>query len=98
MYKTCHVNENRSLGYIVFLGNRLQMYFAELASDFAIMTDNLVVSWKLRGPISPRVYLSVMFFGEAQMSHIGASGIILKPHQEAKKCEHSGDNLKIKFA
>ena len=29
------------------------MYFAELANDFAIMTDNLVDSLKLRGPIFP---------------------------------------------
>lgn len=61
------------------------------------MTDNLAVSLKLRGPISPP-RVSVMFFGEAQMSQIGASGIVLKLHRGAKKCEHAGDNLKIKFA
>lgn len=73
------------------------MYFAGLAIDFAIMTDNLVVSSELRGPISsspppPPPRVSVMFFGEVQISHIGASGI---PHQGAKKCEHFGDNLKL---
>lgn len=64
------------------------MYFAELASDLAIITDNLVVSSKARGSISPRV--SVMFFGEVQMSHITASGIILKPHQGLKNVNIPG--------
>lgn len=64
------------------------MYFAELASDLAIMTDDLVVSSKARGPISPR--LSVMFFGEVQMSHNTASGIILKPHQGLKNVNIPG--------